>query len=124
MLCVVRSVMITMPTVVFFSMMGWVRFVMVLAGSMRRSCEIRHLRVGITHFCQVCGPRPRIQISEYRVVARVVREFGDSAVRVRQISEGHTVRGANLLAGRADGPIRYLNVFGFQFDVRTIQARA
>ena len=91
MLCVVRSVMITMPTVVFFSMMGWVRFVMVLAGSVRHSCEIRHLRVGITHFCQVSGPRPRIQIPENRVVARVVREFGDPAVRVRQISESHTV---------------------------------
>src|SRR5882757_10511376 len=66
------------------------------------------VRVG--HFCDVSGPRARIQIGNHAIVTRLRLNLGHAAVFVVDVAESDRIRRAGLLAGGDDLPIANLAI--------------
>src|SRR5580700_9120937 len=84
-----------------------------------RSC-LFHLRIRIAHRCQVRGARPRVQLTENRVIALLRLQLGDAAVRVVGVAENDGLGRARRLARGHDFAVGNRAVLLFGLDARVV----
>ncbi len=72
----------------------------------------RHGHVGIAHAAEIAGARAGAEVGEHAVVALVLLEDGDLALRIVQVAERDRLGGAGLLAGDLEAIGRQRDVAG------------